>query len=340
MKVPEAEGPMRWGRALLRTPEGPGTAASVWGGRTGEPMEVEETLAEGGGLGPAGVAPVPPGPAAATPPGPAVSWGREGCEAERARTFWLRPAACSEWVLLCAALRWVGLPATPAATDPPTPPRAACTSDSWDPEGTAASGLDTDPPEAAAAAAAAAAAYWKVRALPAASGLCTGGDDRAEAKAPTPGGWPCRGDSATGLARFWTTWKRRTMRGDWSVVAAEGPTSGLAICGQKLMATACWRVAMAEPPAPPPDVPGAAHRPPMDGVMDMARGRRRSTSFTISRSYLTISWIISVSRLLNTPVLRSFCTLWIRMEFFLPVGRKQPAQIQRDVREQGRLKAN
>lgn len=98
VKVPDAEGPIRWGSAL-RMPEGPGTAGSVWGGRRGDPMEEVETRADGGGLGPTVAAPGPtPGP------GPASCF-KEGCEADSARMFWFRPAACNEWVLLWAALR-------------------------------------------------------------------------------------------------------------------------------------------------------------------------------------------------------------------------------------------
>lgn len=86
--------------------------------------------------------------------------------------------------------------------------------------------------------------------------------------------------------------------------------------GQKLMATACWRLAR----APAPEGPAGENMPPgTEDVMDIVRGLWRSTSLTISRSYLTISWIISFSWLLKTPELRSCCTLCIRMEFFLPV---------------------
>lgn len=51
------------------------------------------------------------------------------------------------------------------------------------------------------------------------------------------------GETAKGLGTAWAYCKRRIMRGE---PRAMEPTSGLAICGQKLMATACWRVAMAE----------------------------------------------------------------------------------------------
>lgn len=45
-----------------------------------------------------------------------------------------------------------------------------------------------------------------------------------------------------------------------------------------------------------------------------------SACCAIWRSYLTISWMMAFSWLLNTPELRSCCTLCRRMEFFLPAG--------------------
>ncbi|MEE6523802.1 hypothetical protein FKM82_022850 [Ascaphus truei] len=89
------------------------------------------------------------------------------------------------------------------------------------------------------------------------------------------------------------------------------PTRGLAMGGQKLMATACCRVAIAE------------------GTWTWGWGQEAympppscwsSACCTISRSYLTISWMISFSWLLKTPEFRSCWTLCIRIEFFFPVG--------------------
>lgn len=75
------------------------------------------------------------------------------------------------------------------------------------------------------------------------------------------------------------------------------------------MATACCSVAMAEVTC---GGGGGGKRP--------TRGPS-SACCTISRSYLTISWMMAFSWLLNTPELRSRCTLWNRIEFFLPGGR-------------------
>lgn len=99
---------------------------------------------------------------------------------------------------------------------------------------------------------------------------------------------------------------RRTRRGEPS---ASGPTSGRATCGQKLMATACCSVAMAEVTC---GGGGGGKRPTR---------WPSSACCTISRSYLTISWMMAFSWLLNTPELRSCCTLCSRIEFFLPGGR-------------------
>lgn len=100
--------------------------------------------------------------------------------------------------------------------------------------------------------------------------------------------------------------RRRTRRGEPS---ASGPTSGRATCGQKLMATACCSVAMAEVPCGGGG--GGGKRPTR---------WPNSACCTISRSYLTISWMMAFSWLLNTPELRSCCTLCSRIEFFLPGG--------------------
>ena len=98
---------------------------------------------------------------------------------------------------------------------------------------------------------------------------------------------------------------RRTRRGE---PRASGPTSGRATCGQKLMATACCSVAMAEVTC---GGGGGGKRPTR---------WPSSACCTISRSYLTISWMMAFSWLLNTPELRSCWTLCSRMEFFLPGG--------------------
>lgn len=100
--------------------------------------------------------------------------------------------------------------------------------------------------------------------------------------------------------------RRRTRRGELS---ASGPTSGRATCGQKLMATACCSVAMAEVTC---GGGGGGKRPTR---------WPSSACCTISRSYLTISWMMAFSWLLNTPELRSCCTLCSRIEFFLPGDR-------------------
>lgn len=100
--------------------------------------------------------------------------------------------------------------------------------------------------------------------------------------------------------------RRRTRRGELS---ASGPTSGRATCGQKLMATACCSVAMAEVTC---GGGGGGKRPTR---------WPSSACCTISRSYLTISWMMAFSWLLNTPEWRSCWTLCSRMEFFLPGGR-------------------
>lgn len=105
--------------------------------------------------------------------------------------------------------------------------------------------------------------------------------------------------------------RRRTRRGEPN---ASGPTSGRATCGQKLMATACCSVAMAEVTC---GGGGGGKRP--------ARWPS-SACWTISRSYLTISWMMAFSWLLNTPELRSCCTLWSRIEFFLPGDRERQCQ--------------
>lgn len=213
-----------------------------------------------------------------------VDWGglgATGCTMSWGNDGWEADRARASWLkaLLGTGGRCVGL-------------GTCCTRDNWEPEG-APGGLDP---------------YWNVRPV-VARGLWTGVFARAEARAKVeywePGGvW------------LWTTWKRRTMRGDWT---APEPTKVLPIWGQKLIATACWRVAMAE--LVEGWLEGANMPPWVEGVMDMALGLCMSpclTSLTISRSYFTISWIISFSRLLKTPELRSCCTLCIRIEFFLP----------------------
>lgn len=95
-------------------------------------------------------------------------------------------------------------------------------------------------------------------------------------------------------------WSLLSILGDWSPPPPPADVSWTG--GQKLMATACCREAMAKFCVGP----GGGGIPlRRGGVRDMARGRGASTCWTISRSYLTISWIISFSRLLKTPELRS-----------------------------------
>lgn len=217
----------------------------------------------------------------------APSWGSEGWEAESALASWLRLPICREWVLLCVLGRCAGL--------------AMCcwTRESWEPEVGPARALDP---------------YWNDR-PPTASGLWTGGLDRTGAKAPEARSWDCKGEAETGLGTFWITWNLLTILGDCRLPA---PTELPCMGGQKFMATACCRVAIAELWGWVEEPGGVKIPLCKGGVMDIARGRGTSTCWTISRSYLTISWIISFSRLLKTPEFRSCWTLCIRIEFFLP----------------------
>lgn len=212
--------------------------------------------------------------------GCAPSRGKDGCDADSALASWLRLPICKEWVLLWVPGRWTGL--------------AMCcwTRESWEPEVGPVNPLDP---------------YWKDR-PPVASGLWTGGLGITEAKAPEAISWDWIGEAITGLC---ITWNLLTILG----LCMEFPWLG----GQKFIATACCREAMAE--FCWVEEGGGRKIPPGRGevrVIDMARGRGVSTCCTISRSYLTISWIISFSRLLKTPELRSCWTLCIRIEFFFP----------------------
>lgn len=218
-------------------------------------------------------------------PGCDPSWGSEGWEADRALASWLRVPVCKEWVLLWVLGLCAGLV------------RCCWTRESWEPE--------LGPARAP---------YWNER-PPTASGLWTGGLERTGAKAPEARSWDCRGEAETGLDTLCITWNLLTILGDCRFPA---PTEFPCMGGQKFIATACCKVAMAEFWGWEAEPGGVKIPPGRGGVMDMVRGRGTSTCWTISRSYLTISWIISFSRLLKTPEFRSCWTLCIRIEFFLP----------------------
>lgn len=209
------------------------------------------------------------------PCGCAPSWGSEGWEADSALASWLRPPIGREWVLLCVLGLWTGLD------------KCCWVRESWEPENGPARPLDP---------------YWKER-PPKAKGLWTGGLHSMGAKAPEARSWDCSGEDEAGVDMPSVTWSLLGILGEWSPPPPPARESWAG--GQKLMATACCREAMAEFCGCAAGPEGGNVPPSWGGVRDMARGRGTSTCWTISRSYLTISWIISFSRLLKTPELRS-----------------------------------
>ena len=190
-------------------------------------------------------------------------WGSEGWEADSPLASWLRLPMGREWVLLCVTGLCAGLG------------NCCWVRESWDPEAGPARPLDP---------------YWKDR-PPNANGLWTRGLHSMGAKGAEARSWECSGEEEeAGVDTPSVTWSLLSI--------PEVSWTG----GQKLMATACCKEAMAELCVGPA---GGGVLPSSGGVRDVARARGTSTCWTISRSYLTISWIISFSRLLKTPELRS-----------------------------------
>lgn len=208
------------------------------------------------------------------------SFGSEGWEADSAR------ASCKECVLLrCGEGRCVGLGMCCCCC-------CCWTSDSCEPDS-----IVPPPPPAAPAPPAAPELYWKV--LPAAArGLCEGEENMAAESAGCVAG--CSGTVEAGLETFCSSWKRRNILGDCKVPDPDPlapprpafPRGWVANCGQKLMATACCKVAMAELPAawaPEGEEEKRLLAPCREGVMDMARGRCRSTWQSQAKVILDIS---------------------------------------------------